>query len=637
LKKFLSPCQKIVCGASLILALPLAGASADEAPQNVALPAQIAGQRTPNVLPTPVTRQNAALLAFKREQIALAQKTREQYADLVWPELDGWIANAKNRAVQIEKATGDAAAIPPTKAPFRLEERAYFADDDGSPQPFWVAIPRDYSPQKKYPLVVWLHGYSWATSKIAPSLLDGDTLANSTKLGFIVAIPYGRRNSDFVQWGEDDVLRVKRECAELYSIDATRTFLAGSSMGGFGAYAVALHTPGEWAAVAPVAGRTDLFRWFGLSRSDLPAWKALLYDADNPRTLIENGRGTPFFSQHGTLDQTVPVANSREWFSDAKRLQLPFAYREVPDVGHENAFQWPAIGRAFAWLGSQPARPVPRQISFSTGDLREAKADWAQIEAFSDYSRPARLDAKIEGSTIEAKVQNVARFSLDLKPLALGKVMLRVNDQAAGEFDENSPVVWSAPDAQTGKTPAHCGPFKSLMRGPFTLVYGDERDQKDALHFAQEWSDCADGVAPVKAASAITDDDKASRNLLLFGTRESNPLLREIGDSLPVELIPTGFRMGQKHFEGKNLGLRMVRPSPWNQSRLVGICSGAWWGGSLPINHKWDLLPDYIVYDGAFLEPTPAAKLASASEHYTPNRALRAGFFDGNWNLKGPN
>lgn len=586
-----------------------------------------------------MTPQNSALLAFKREQIALAEKMQAQQGTLPWPEMTQWIQNARTRAAQIEGATGDASSVPPAAlapdAPFRLEERAYFAANDGSAQPFWVALPRDYSPDKKWPLVVFLHGYSPAISKLSPPLLSEEVLAGATKAGLLVAMPYGRRNSDFVQWGEDDVLRVKGECAALYSLDASRTFLAGASMGGYGAYAVALHTPGQWAAVAPCAGRTDFYRWFGLSRSALPAWKPVLYDADNPRTLIENGRGTPFFSQHGAVDQTVPVEHSRAWMSDATRLHLPFLYQEVPGVGHENAFQLPAIELSLAWLATQPLRPAPREICFSSGDLREARADWAQIEAFSDYAKIARIDARINGGTIEVQPQNVARFSLDLKPFALGTVALSVNGTKVGDFDSALPISWSAPDAKTGKSPARCSPFKSLLRGPFTLVYGDDRDRKDALRFAREWSDCADGTAPIKSAKDVSDADKAGRNLILFGSRDSNPLLREIGDALPVELTKTGFRLGTKNFEGKNLGLRMVRPSPWNSARLVGVCCGAWWGTTLPVNHKWDLLPDYIIYDGTQFEHRELSngRLAIPTEHYETNRAIRAGFFDGNWNL----
>jgi len=582
-----------------------------------------------------VTAQNSALLAFKREQITLAERMQAQQGAFAWPELTEWIQNAKTRAAQIESATSDACAVLPSDAPFRLEERAYFAGNDGSAQPFWVALPRNYSSDKKWPLVVFLHGYSPAISKLSPALLSEEVLAKATNLGFVVAMPYGRRNSDFVQWGEDDVLRVKAECLSLYSIDAGRTFLAGASMGGYGAYAVALHTPGQWAAVAPCAGRTDFYRWFGLSRFQLPAWKTVLYDADNPRTLIENGRTTPFFSQHGAVDQTVPVEHSRLWMADATQLKLPFLYLEVPGVGHENAFQLPAIEHSFEWLAGQPPRPVPRAISFSGGDLREAKGDWAQIEALSDYSQIARLDAKINSTVIEAQTRNVARFSLDLKPLALGTITLNVDGAKIGDFDSSQPVIWSATGAKTGKSPARCGPFKSLLRDPFTLVYGDESDRKDALRFAREWSESADGTAFVKAAKDVSDADKANRNLILFGSRDSNPLLQEIGDALPIEITKTGYRVGQKNFQGKNLGLRMVRPSPWNSTRLVGVCSGAWWGTALPVNHKWDLLPDYIIYDGTQTEHNQlqTGRLAIATEHYETSRAVRAGFFDGDWNL----
>ncbi len=582
-----------------------------------------------------VAPQNSALLAFKREQIALAEQTEKQYGGFGWPELSTWIRGAKARALQIEAATGDAATTVPSNTAYRLEERAYFAESDGSAQPFWVALPSDYSPDKKWPLAVFLHGYSPAISKLSPAILDGDTLAGATKLGFVVAVPYGRRNSDFVQWGEDDVMRVKRECLANYSIDPDRTFLTGASMGGYGAYAVALHTPGQWTAVAPIAGRTDLYRWFGVLRSEVPVWRSLLYDADDPRTLIENGRGTPFFSQHGALDRTVPVEHSRMWMSDATRLQLPYLYTEVPDVGHENAFQWPAISRAFEWLAQQPPRPAPREISFSSGDLREAQGDWAQIQAFSDYAQMARLDAKINGSAVEVKLKNVARFSLDLKAFALGTVALSVDGAKAGDFDSTKPLVWSAPDAKTGKSPRRCGPFKSLLRDPFTLVYGDERDRKDALRFAREWNECTDGNASVKSARDVSDADKEDKNLILFGSRESNPLLREIGDALPLELTKSGFRLGKKNFEGKNLGLRMVRPSPWSVHRLVGVCAGAWWGSALPVNHKWDLLPDYIVYDGTQTERAGLQDERGGipSEHYETNRAIRAGFFDGDWNL----
>ncbi len=569
-----------------------------------------------------VLPENAALLAFKREQVALAQGVARNYGPMELPELQAWIRGAQKRAGQIESATGDAATASLTlpSAPFILQERAYFAADGGA-QPFWVALPRDYSPNKKWPLAVFLHGYSTSISKLSPWILDADTLEAATKRGLIVAMPYGRRNSDFVQWGEDDALAVKRECTRTYALDANRVYLTGTSMGGYGAYAVGLHTPHEWAAVAPISGRTDFDLWFKMKRANLPAWKRLPFDADDPRTLIENGRATPFFIQHGALDQTVPVEHSRLFAADAARLRLPVEFVETPDAGHESAFQFPALGRAFEWLSRQAPHQTPRQLTLVTGDLREARNDWAQIEAFSDYSQTARLDARIEGGAVKVTTRNVARFSLDLKEFALGTVALEVDGAKVGDLDAGLPIAWNAPNAKVGKSPLCCGPFKSLLRGAFTLVYGNEHDRRDALRFAREWNDDSDGAAPIKAATDVTDADKRDRNLILFGTRDTNPLLRAVAPDLPVELTTTGYRVGDRLSDGKNVGLRMVWRSPWAPARLLGVCSGAWWGATLPVNHKWDLLPDYLLYAG------------DAHNLDGTDTAVVGGNFDGDWKL----
>lgn len=571
-----------------------------------------------------VLPENRALLAFKNEQIQLVQQLLPKYTGADRQEINDWILSNRKRAQEIERATGDAGSVSLTQldVPFRLEERAYFAANDHSPQPYWVALPRDYSPDKKYPFAVFLHGYTPAISKLSPWILDLNTLAQATAHGFIVAMPYGRRNSDFVQWGEDDVLAVKRECLRVYSVDTQRTFLAGASMGGYGAYAVGLHTPGEWTAVAPIAGRTDFYVWFKTQRADLPAWKQVLYDADDPRTLIGNGRSTPYFLQHGAEDKTVPVEHSRLFAADATRLQLPFQYQEIPDRGHEDAFQLPAMRRAFDWMSQQQPRPAPRQVTFSSGDLREAKSDWAQIDAFGDYASLARLDAKLDGSTIRVETDNVARFTLGLKEFALGQVGLEVNNQKVGNFDSAQPILWTALDAKTSKSPAQCGPFKSLMRSPFVLVYGNDRDHKDALRFAAEWSDCADGKPTIRSVEEVSGVDKRQRNIILFGTRDSNALLGEIADQLPLELRRGGYRVGSNFTKMKNGGLRMVWRSPWSDEHLVGVCSGEWWGEKLPLNHKWDLLPDYIVYKG------------DEKEKDDTNRAVVAGNFDGGWQIK---
>ena len=362
--------------------------------------------------PRPLDARNASLLALKREQIALWQTEIERagtYAPRSWSEA---LRKTRARAEQIRRTEGDAASIPYSS----FQERAYFARDDGSPQPYYVALPANYTPTKKYPLVVFLHGYSPDVSKINPWIPSDDTIRGAQKRGFIVAMPYGRRNSDFVQWGQDDVLRVRQECTRLFSVDESRVFLLGISMGAYGAYAAGLHSIDKWAAIAAISGRTDFYLWFDIKRADLPPWKRVLFDADDPRTLALNARNTPILVQHGALDGTVPVEHSRLLADDARNLGLPLRYIEDPYGSHFGSFQYQAIERALDWFKDRLPLPTPRALTIIAGDLREARGDWASIEAFADYAQIARLDAHVMPDKIVVKTRNVAKFRLNLPP-----------------------------------------------------------------------------------------------------------------------------------------------------------------------------------------------------------------------------
>jgi hypothetical protein len=65
----------------------------------------------------------------------------------------------------------------------------------------------------------------------------------------------------------------------------------------------------------------------------------------------------------------------------------------------------------------------------------------------------------------------------------------------------------------------------------------------------------------------------------------------------------------------------MCYPSPFGEGRMIVVQSGVYWGAALPVNHKFDLLPDYIVFDDTY----------DSSD--STNNALAAGYFDHNWKL----
>ncbi len=552
-----------------------------------------------------------------------------------------------HRADLIILATGDAAYAAHVNSP-GAQERAYISVADGSVQPYRVILPDNFQLNRQYPLVVFLHGYSVETTKINPKIPAKNTWQQSIGGDFLIAEPYGRRNTDFVSIGEDDVLTVLNEVERLYHVDKSRVFLLGASMGGYGTYTVGLHHPDLWAGLVPVCGQADWYFWLQLKRDSLPPWKSLLYDAVDPRHLEKNALQVPVFIQHGTLDQTVSVFHSRTMSADLRALHYFVQYDEE-SWGDHGFTQNPAIyAQALEWMRNLKTRthPLqPRHVRYVTGNLHEHQAYWVDIRALDDYSQTASIDAQVDYSNIvRVHTKNVSRFVLNPPPGLFPKrktavpIMLWVNGVKTNKrYMPGETISWSEEALKVpevgesfpgNKSPERCGPIANCYRNAFLLVYGtlktDATDQKNAQRFRDEWQRFADGVPPVKADNEVTAHDRQQYNLILFGNRDSNSVIKEIADNLPVELTPQGYRLGTRSvsYSQGHLGLQLCYPSPFNTQRMVVIQSGLYWGDSLPINHKFDLLPDYIIY-------------GKAIDHSDQtNVAVAAGFFDGRWQLK---
>jgi hypothetical protein len=79
--------------------------------------------------------------------------------------------------------------------------------------------------------------------------------------------------------------------------------------------------------------------------------------------------------------------------------------------------------------------------------------------------------------------------------------------------------------------------------------------------------------------------------------------------------------VGERSFTGADLGLVMCYPNPLAPAHYVAIYSGARYGEKLTINHKHDLLPDFLVYRGGVYD------------YDSVNEWVCGGFFDTAWRL----
>ena len=180
----------------------------------------------------------------------------------------------------------------------------------------------------KVPLVVFLHGAGERGTNNVAQLLHGvtelvkwlDAHEKGFKL-FAGQVPAGKRWVE-VPWNApshampaepSETMGLALElldalCADP-SVDTSRVYVTGISMGGYGTWDMACRRPGLFAAAMPICGGAD--------------------EAQAPKI-----SKVPLWVFHGSKDGAVPVSRSRNMVSALWAAGSDAHYREYPDWGH---------------------------------------------------------------------------------------------------------------------------------------------------------------------------------------------------------------------------------------------------------------------------------------------------------------
>lgn len=532
--------------------------------------------------------------------------------------------------------------------PGRQTELAYISANDHTAQPYHLYLPDDYDPSRPAPMIVFLHGYVPTTSILEPWTLQESVLQIAGRLGCIVLTPYARRNTDFQGVGEVDVFAAMEQVKRLYSVDESRIYLNGVSMGGMGAWTIALRHPGVFAAITPVAGQTEMFRWWGWDPEQMPAFRRWLVEWDNPYHLSRGMRSQRFFVQHGEHDQLIPAEQSRLMVQKAAE-RLDYSSVECDEhtgADHFIYFNDETFEKAFTWQMQHQLDPSPWLVSFTTYSLEYDTAFYVTIEQFEQWGKPAWLNLlatpwieRLTGAEVEVESENIARLSIDIARSPLENKSSYIVSHGTGLKTVKARdgrlilELGQTPRAQSSFPPLKrkglCGPAEEVFDGSFIVVQGTggNRAQNRQLaekveRFACEWDEFADGRLRVKLDRNITEEDIADTNLVLFGRPQTNLILARMYFRLPIRIGDRRYAVGEREYAGDDLGLVMCYPNPLNPDRYVLIFAGEYWGERLSSNHKYDMLPDFIVFTTRRFAPEDGA-----------NQHLCAGFFDLNWQL----
>ncbi len=589
----------------------------------------------------PTTAAYRTNLPYARLQLRKAELATTGPTDrAAW--VDQWVEAGLAALHRIGTAT------PFLAEPGKLCERAYVSCIDDSAQPYHLYLPRQYTPARQWPLIVFLHGYSHRMSILAPWTLRPEVLDVADRLNCAVLVPYGRGNTDFQGIGEEDVLAATAEVRRLYAVDPRRVYITGVSMGGMGAWNMALRHPGMYAAAAPVCGQTDMHTWWQRSRegwpkdrNDIPPFRRFLIEWDNPIDLIENARNQAFLVQHGTRDQHVPVTQTRALVERAARLGIPIEYQEWQGRDHYIYRDTECFGRAWTWLEQHTLSPGPKRVTFRTYSLDYGTAFWVRIDSFTEWGRPALVDCAIaqDGRSLRVSAENVSELSIDCASapfsvpadrlaVVVNGVTMPARNEGGNLRLELERAAAAAADWPPPKRKGLCGPVEKVLDSRFLVVVGTagpsreaEASRQAAETWMTDWQSFAGSEPRCKRDREVTQTDIATANLVLFGTPATNTVLARMADRLPFKIGDHSYTVGGRTYSGESLGLAMCYPNPLAPEHYVAVYSGELYGRECGIAHKHDLLPDFIVFS------------ADHTNYDDTNCHEVAGFFDRNWRL----
>ena len=199
-------------------------------------------------------------------------------------------------------------------------------------------LPKDYDGKsgKKYPLVIFLHGMGERGNDLKkltvhgiPKLIE-EKHAILDNYEFIAVSP---QCPDGYMWTmlDEALMNLVKHCIENLSVDTSRIYLTGLSMGGFGSWHLAYKNPHVFVAVAPICG-------------------GLRGDESEDLSVI---RHLPLWVFHGAKDTVVPLLTSAEPVAKLNELGADVKFTVYPDLEHDSWTVTYENPNFYKWLFSQ--------------------------------------------------------------------------------------------------------------------------------------------------------------------------------------------------------------------------------------------------------------------------------------------
>ena len=228
-------------------------------------------------------------------------------------------------------------------------EAKTFTSSEGQSLNYRELVPAEIIKGKKYPLVIFLHGAGERGDDNTKQLSHGSQMflnpVNREKHPTFVIFPqcpqdkywaFSKRPESFVNLKAEEkmpaisvaVKELMDSYLENHSIDKSRVYIMGLSMGGMATYDLACRFPEIFAAAIPICGIADTER-------------------------LANAKDVKWRIYHGDADDVVPVGHSRKAYETLRKAGAKVEYFEFPGCRHGS---WnPAFNQSdfMEWLFAQ--------------------------------------------------------------------------------------------------------------------------------------------------------------------------------------------------------------------------------------------------------------------------------------------
>ncbi|MEZ5283334.1 MAG: hypothetical protein R2712_00725 [Vicinamibacterales bacterium] len=375
--------------------------------------------------------------------------------------VDRVVASGVSIETAVERLRAGRRYPEPGRSPVTMR----FTASDKTPLEAVVELPAAYTPARRWPLRVQLHGGVGRPENADPRPLTPNRLPGEEA---IYVQPRAHARAEWWHLNQyEHIVSLLDRLKRAYNIDENLVYMTGVSDGATGAYFYAMKLATPFSAFLPLNGNMRVLA--------TPGTRA------NGQLYAGNMVNTPFFVINGGRDPLYPAASVEPHLRMLQDAGATVEYRPQPEAGHDTRW-WPNERAAFEqFVRAHPREPHPATLSWETErtdhynrvrwlvitGLGRRPGDDAGLEDVNRFAGETpgqrmyarmypsgRVDVARRGNSYEARTRGVTTFSLLLSPDVIDfaqPVTVRVNGavvfNALVEQDLRTLITWAAQDA----------------------------------------------------------------------------------------------------------------------------------------------------------------------------------------------